>query len=155
MNINAEATVAISFVAFLFVFVKKVYPFILSHLDSRVNDIKSKIDEAERKKQQSSEDLRLAYVHREEIKGILEKQQAESAQKIQRLYDDNERLLQELRLKQEQALNARLKAEFIKQKEDLTKKIADTICDKVRDRLTSEKAKLSSTFTKEELSKLL
>lgn len=155
MNISAEATVAISFVLFLVLSIKKIFPVILGMLDNRICEVKDKIDEAERQKKQAAEDLRKAYIHKDEIGEFIQKKNLENEQKIKNLHEENERLLQELKTKQEQALDARLKAEFAKQKEDLMKKITDLLCGQAKDKIQNGEIPFSPKFTKEELKKLV
>lgn len=155
MNISAEETVAISFIIFLVLFIKKIFPAIQGMLDSRICEVKDKIDEAERQKKQAAEDLRQAYIHKDEIGEFIQQKNIENEQKIKKLYEENERLLQELKIKQEQALDTRLRAEFVKQKEDLIKRITDLLCEQTKNKIQDGEIAFSPKFTKEELKKLV
>lgn len=154
MAISAEVTVVVSFAGFCWLFAKKIYPLVIRGLDGHIDEIKSRIDEAERLKKQASEDLRQAYIRKDESEKFVIRSRHENEEKIRKLYADNEVILQELAKKQEAALNARLNAEFMKQKEGLFEKVADLICKGVKRRVQSGETPIAA-FSKEDLKKLV
>lgn len=154
MAISAEVTVVISFVVFCWLYAKKIYPLVTRGLDGHIDEIRNRIDEAERLKKQALEDLRQAYIRKDESEKFVIRSRHENEEKIRKLYADNEVILQELAKKQEAALNARLNAEFMKQKEGLFERVADLICDEVKDRIRSRGAP-TVAFSKEDLKRLV
>lgn len=155
MNINPEMTVLISFIGFGFLFWKKLYPLVTKGLDDHIDEVKKQIEEAEGMKNQASEALRQAYIHKDEVENFVKENQRATDEKMQRLYDDNERILRELREKQEAALEAQLRSEFVKQREQLLDKIADLVVNKLTEKIESGECKIPTNFAKDDLRKLI
>lgn len=155
MSISLEMTIVASFVGFCWVFAKKVYPLVTKGLDGHIDAVKKQIEEAENLKNQASEALRKAYIHKDEVEVFIKENQRVTDEKIQKLYEDNERILLELRKKQEAALEAQLKSEFVKQREQLLGKIADLVVSKLAEKIESGECKIPTNFTKDDLRRLV
>lgn len=155
MSISLEATVVVSFLGFCWIFVKKIYPLVISELDAHIEAIRAEISEAEKLKNQATEALQEAYTHKNDTAVLIKNSRLAADEKIKGMYEENEQALRELRQKQEAALEAQLKAEFIKQESFLMNKIADLIVDKVVQRIQDGQCKIPTNFSKEDLQKLI
>ena len=154
MSIEPEVSIVVSFLCFAWIFAKKVYPAVVKQLDDHIDAVKEKIHEAERLKDEANAALKNAYVRKDDIEKIIEENRKNSEEKIARLREENEILLQTLRKRYEDSLKNQLEAAFVKQKNELIEKLSDLLIEKL-----TEKIKNSPTndvmISKDELKKLL
>ena len=155
MQISAEFTVAISFIIFSVVFVKWVYPMLISGLDGHIDEIKNKIKEAEKLKEEANIALKDAYAKTNQTEALIAEKQKIASERIQKLYENNERYLNELRVRQEATLKNQLESEFLKHRDLLISKLADLIVEKISLKVKIGEKEIPSHFTKEDLTKLI
>lgn len=155
MQISAEFTVAISFIIFSVVFVKWVYPMLISGLDGHIDEIKNKIKEAEKLKEEANIALKDAYAKKNQTEALIAEKQKIASERIQKLYENNERYLNELRVRQEATLKNQLESEFLKHRDLLISKLADLIVEKISLKVKIGEKEIPSHFTKEDLTKLI
>ena len=149
----AELSVLISFLCFLFLFAKKIYPVITGGLDSYIEKVREQINSAEKLREESEESLKKANEISENAQKELENYKKLSQEKILRLEEENKIYLEELRKKSEASMNVQLQSELSRQKKILTDKLADLICEKLSEKMKNLNENVE--FSKEDLKKLL
>ncbi len=154
MSIEPELSIVVSFLCFAWIFAKKVYPAVVKQLDDHIDSVKAKIHEAERLKDEANSALKNAYVKKRDIETIIQENQKKSEEKIARLREENEILLQTLRKRYEDTLKSQLEADFMKQKNELIKRLSDLLIEKLTEKIKSSPTN-DVTISREELEKLL
>jgi F0F1-type ATP synthase membrane subunit b/b' len=148
----AELSILISFLCFLAIVIKKVWPVLMSGLDSHIENVRNQINSAEKLREESAAALIRADKISSNIQSEIEKYKKKSEERISQLEEENRRYIQALKEKAAQSLEAQMNAELSKQKEMLVDKLADLIAEKL-----SEKSKDLSrdvSFSEEDLRKL-
>lgn len=148
----AELSILGSFLCFLFLVFKKVWPLLLKSLDDHIEKVKNKINSAEKLREESTAALTRANLARANIQNEIESYKRRSEERIFQLERENQLYLRALREKAALSLNAQLSAELSKQKEILVDRLSDLIVEKL-----SEKTKVQSeeiSFSKEDLKRL-
>lgn len=149
----AELSILGSFLCFLALFIKKVWPLLISSLDDHIEKVKNQINSAEKLKEESAVALSRANLNSANIQNEIEKYKKRSEERIAQLEKEN---LQRIRVLREEAalsLNAQLSAELSKQKEILVDKLADLITEKLASKMAGESGEIN--FSKEDLKKLI
>lgn len=149
----AELSILISFLCFLVIFIKKIYPVITGGLDSYIEKVKEQISSAEKLREDSEIALKKANQVSENTQREIEDYKKMSQAKLAQMEEDNRVYLENLRKKSEVLMNSRLQAELAKQKKILTDKLADLICERLSEKMKKQKGKVD--FSKEDLKKLL
>ncbi|MDR1551395.1 MAG: hypothetical protein LBS14_01815 [Holosporaceae bacterium] len=152
---DASLSLVISFAGFVWLFWKKIYPFVIYQLDKYIEGVKSKIRNAEQSKEKASIALRDAQEKRCEVAITMEKDKKESQERLQRLGKENERQLEEIRKKFGISLQKRLDQETEKKKDELLNRLSDQIVAQVSARLSTWEANKFEEFTQEDLQKLV
>ena len=148
----AELSILISFLCFLAIVIKKVWPVLMSGLDSHIENVKNQINSAEKLREESTAALVRADKISSNIQSEIEEYKKKSEERIAQLEEENRRYIQALKEKAAQSLEAQMNAELSRQKEILVDRLADLIAEKL-----SEKSKnLSGTvnLSEEDLEKL-
>jgi len=148
----AELSILISFLCFLVIVIKKVWPVLMSSLDSHIENVKNQINSAEKLREESAAALVRADKISSNIQNEVEEYKKKSEERIAQLEEENRLYIQALRDKATQSLDTQIKAELSKQKEFLVDRLADLIAEKL-----SEKSKDLSgdvSFSEEDLKKL-
>ena len=149
----AELSILVSFLCFVFLFIRKIYPVITDELDSYIEKVREQISSAEKLQKESEAVLKNANELSKSTKKELENYKKLSQEKLLRLEEENKIYLEELRKKSEAAMNVQLQAELSRQKKILTDKLSDLICEKLSEKLKNQNEKIE--FSKEDLKKLL
>ncbi|MDR2157968.1 MAG: hypothetical protein LBO02_01470 [Holosporaceae bacterium] len=155
MHIDPGISIAISFVGFSWIFMRKIYPFVANTIDKHIESVKNKINEAELLRENASLALKEAYVKKNDVVELIEKNRRESNEKIKRLRQENEDYLKTLRERFESSLKNQLEMELAKQKELLLAKLSDQLIKKLKEKIESDNCNVSNNFSKKELQKLL
>lgn len=153
MAIDPNFSVFISFVGFLFIFLKKIYPFVTKKLDEHIKSVKDKIDETENMYKDTAQLLKGAYVKKDEIDVAIENYKLESAERLKRIEKENEMYITLLRERYEISLKKQIESELAKQKSILINKISDIIVEKISD-MPIDRAS-DTKLTKEDIERLL
>lgn len=149
--IIAEFSIAVSFVIFLIIFIRKVWPLIINGLDSYIKQEKDKIDTAAKLKSDAEKDLKLANKHRSETEVEIDKYREESKTRLAQLEESNALYLKEFKKKSEAQLKNQLKSETEKQKGILISQMADLITE----RLSKNIREVESEISVDDLKKLI
>lgn len=149
--IIAEFSIAVSFVIFLIIFIRKVWPLIINGLDSYIKQEKDKIDTAAKLKSDAEKDLKLANKHRSETEVEIDKYREESKARLAQLEESNALYLKEFKKKSEEQLKSQLKSETEKQKGILVSQMADLITE----RLSKSIREVESEISVDDLKKLI
>lgn len=148
----AELSILGSFLCFLVLFIKKVWPLLMNGLDSYIEKVRDQINSAEKLKEESTIALTRAGQISLNIQSEIESCKRKSEERIAQLEEENRLYIQSLREKAAQSLNAQLKAELAKQKEVLVDRLADLIVEKLSEK--SEDLSGDVNFSEEDLRKL-
>ncbi|MDR0677181.1 MAG: hypothetical protein LBF57_00680 [Holosporaceae bacterium] len=154
MSISPELSIIFSFLVFLWIFAKKFYPVIISTLDKYIQEVKDRICEAELLHDEASLVLKESRKKENEIKRVIEEEKKKSEEKIKELEKKNGEHLRILHERFAASLKAQLEAEYIKQKDLLIAKLSDKIIEKISERISSDRYKISTDFNKEDLRKI-
>ena len=127
----AELSILGSFLFFLALLIKKVWPLLKSSLDAHIERVKNQIDSAEKMREDSTNALNRANLVSLNIQNEVEDYKRRSKERIDQLEEENRRYIQNLKEKAEQSLNAQLNAELSKQKEILVDRLADLIAERL------------------------
>lgn len=141
--IIAEFSIAVSFVIFLIIFIRKVWPLIINGLDSYIKQEKDKIDTAAKLKSDAEKDLKLANKHRSETEVEIDKYREESKARLAKLEESNALYLKEFKKKSEAQLKSQLKSETEKQKGILISQMADLITERLSKNVPEVEAEIS------------
>lgn len=141
--IIAEFSIAVSFVIFLIIFIRKVWPLIINGLDSYIKQEKDKIDTAAKLKSDAEKDLKLASKHRSETEVEIDKYREESKARLAQLEESNALYLKEFKKKSEEQLKSQLKSETEKQKGILISQMADLITERLSRNIQEVEAEIS------------
>jgi F0F1-type ATP synthase membrane subunit b/b' len=155
MKIDPEISIVVSFLFFVLIFAKKIYPYIVNQLDDHIESVKKKIHEAERLKNEASQALSDTNKRKKDVEKLLEINRAGFEEKIKKLSEENEKFLKQLRERHEAAFKAQIEAEFASQKSRLMDKLADLMCEKLSEKITNSKSKKSIDINKKDICKLL
>jgi F0F1-type ATP synthase membrane subunit b/b' len=134
---------------------KKAYAFVIAIVDEHIDSVKSKINNAELLEREASLALKEAYVRKNDVRELIEKNRKESEEKIRRLYQENEQYLKTLRERFDASLQAQLEAELSRQKNLLMTKLSDQIIKKLMEQIDSADCSISTNFKKDDLRKLI
>ncbi|MBO4405423.1 MAG: hypothetical protein J5821_01700 [Alphaproteobacteria bacterium] len=148
----AELSVLGSFLCFLAIVIKKVWPVLKNSLDSHIESVKNQINSAEKLREESATALTRANLTSANIQNEIENYKRRSEERISQLEKENRLYLQALREKAALSLNAQLSAELSKHKEILVDRLADLITEKLSDKMKDQSEKIS--FSKEDLKRL-
>jgi len=148
----AELSVLISFLCFLAIIIKKVWPLIINSLDSHIEKVKTEISSAEDLREKSAAALARASQIGSKVQSEVEDYKKKSEERIAQLKEENDRYLQALKEKSEKSLNAQLNAELSKQKEQLLNRLADLMVDKLSEKVRNQIFEIK--FSQEDLKKL-
>ncbi len=148
----AELSILISFLCFLAIIIKKVWPLVISSLDSHIEKVKIEISSAEDLREKSAAALARANQMSSKVQSKVEDCKKKSEEIIAQLKEENEQYLQKLREKSEKSLSAQLNAELSKQKEQLLDKLADLIVDRISEKVQGQVFDVN--FSEEDLKKL-
>ena len=149
----AELSILISFLCFLAIVVKKVWPLLINSLDAYIEKVKKQIDSAEKLREDSANALAQANRISSNIQEKVEEYRKKSERRVSQLEEENRRYLQMLKEKADQSLNTQLKAELSKQKGMLVDRLADLITEKLSERVKESSHEV--VFSKEDLKKLI
>ncbi len=148
----AELSILGSFLCFLFLVFKKVWPLLLKSLDDHIEKVKNKINSAEKLREESTAALTRANLARANIQNEIESYKRGSEERISQLERENQIYLRALREKAALSLNAQLSAELSKQKEILVDRLSDLIIEKLSEKIKDQSEEIS--FSKEDLKRL-
>lgn len=148
----AELSILGSFLVFLVLFIKKVWPVLMSSLDAHIEKVKTQISSAERLREESAVALTRANQMSSNIQSEIEEYKKKSEERISQLEEENRLYIQSLREKATQSLNTQLKAELSRQKEILIDKLADLVVERLSEKVKEQD--LALIFSKEDLKKL-
>ncbi len=149
----AELSILISFLCFLAIIIKKVWPLVINSLDGHIEKVKNQIDSAERLRSESTVSLAKANQVSAGIQNEVENYKKRSEERIAQLEIENQRYIQAMKEKMAVSLNAQLSAELSKQKELLVDRLADLIAEKLSERVKEQVCEVD--FSKEDLKKLI
>ena len=148
----AELSILISFLCFLAIIIKKVWPLIINSLDSHIEKVKTQISSAEEQREKSAAALARASQIGSKVQSEVEDYKKKSEERIAQLKGENEQYLQKLREKSEKSLNAQLNAELSKQKDQLLDRLAALIIDRLSEKVKGQVFDVN--FSQEDLKKL-
>ncbi|MDR0632429.1 MAG: hypothetical protein LBF54_04320 [Holosporaceae bacterium] len=154
MLIDPNISIVVSFLGFVWIFAKKIYPQVTKTLDDHIESVKNKIYEAEILKDEASLSLKKAHGKKNDTAEIIRKNREASREKIRRLRLENEQYLKSLREKLETSMKIQLETELARQKDLLMEKLSEKIIEKLSEQLSSNDCEVSINFTKEDLQKL-
>ncbi len=154
MNI-AELSILGSFICFLILFFKKAYPFVISGIDGYINEVKSKVTEAEKLKEEAEIALKDAEAQKKRIEQELAEYKVKSEQRLALLESENNNYLKLLEERSKNALDKQLKMEFSRQKQQLFERLSDLVIKKITEKIKNEPVKNSVNFSEQDLNKLL
>lgn len=149
----AELSILGSFICFVFLFAKKVWPLFVGSLDSHIEKVKKQIESAEQMKTDSTLRLTRANQNSDNVQDEVEEYQKKSRERISQLEEENQRYVQKLREKAAQSLESQLAVELAKHKELLVDRLADLIVEKLSDKIKDKSDEV--TFSKKDLEKLV
>lgn len=149
----AELSVLGSFLCFLALIIKKVWPLLVSRLDEHIEKVKNQIDSAEKLRENSANALNQANQINLNIQNEVEGYKKRSKERIEQLEEENRRYIQNLKEKAALSLNAQLNAELAKQKDMLVDKLADLIAERLSEKVKDQSCE--AIFSKEDLKKLV
>ncbi len=149
-----ELSILVSFLVFLVLFFKKVYPFLIDGTDNYIENIKNKIEEANKLKKEAEIALYEAKKQRNMVEEEIKKYREQSKKRLAQLEFENEKYLKNLELHNNILLNNQLKAEFEHQKQILFKKLSELIIEKIEKESSKKILKKNFDFSKEDLQKL-
>jgi F0F1-type ATP synthase membrane subunit b/b' len=155
VTITPGVSIVLSFVGFVWIFMKKARKFMIEALDEHINLVKNKINNAELLEKEASLALKEAYVKKNEIIELIEKSRRESEEKIRQLHLENEQYISTLREKFDTSLKNQMEAELAKQKKLLLSQLSDQITKKLTEQINSANCNVSIDFTKDDLQKLI
>ncbi len=148
----AELSILGSFLCFLALVIKKVWPILIKSLDDHIEKIKNQIDSAEKLREDSAVALTRANNISSNIQNEIENYKKRSEERITQLEEENQRYIQALKEKATLSLNAQLSAELSKQKEILVDRLADLIAERLSEKVKDQYSDV--IFSKEDLKKL-
>ena len=148
----AELSILGSFLCFLVLVIKKVWPLLMDGLDAHIEKVKQQIDSAEELREKSTAALTRANQTSSNVQNEVEYYKRRSEKRIAQLKEENQRHLRALQKKAIQSLDAQLKAELSKQKEMLLDKLADLIAERLSEKFEVQDCK--SVFSEKDLKKL-
>jgi F0F1-type ATP synthase membrane subunit b/b' len=154
MTIDPGISILISFIGFVYIFMKKVYPLLTSALDEHIESVKGKIKEAELLKEEALLMLKNANVKKQDIAKIIRENKEASDERIARLRKENEDYLRDLREKFEILLKNQLEAELSKQKDLLIGRLSEQIIAKLSEKAAAAESDIQIDFSNEDLKKL-
>lgn len=149
----AELSVLGSFLCFLALIIKKVWPLLVSRLDEHIEKVKNQIDSAEKLRENSANALNQANQINLNIQNEVEGYKKRSKERIAQLEEENRRYIQNLKEKAALSLSAQLNAELSKQKDMLVDKLADLIAKRLSEKVKDQSCE--AIFSKEDLKKLV
>ncbi len=149
-----ELSILVSFIIFLVLFFKKVYPFLIDRTDNYIENIKDKIEEANRLKKEAEIALDKAKQQRIMLEEEIKKYREQSKKRLNQLEFENEKYLKNLELRNNTLLDNQLKAEFEHQKQILLKKLSKLIIEKIEKESNKKILKRDFEFSKDDLQKL-
>jgi F0F1-type ATP synthase membrane subunit b/b' len=149
----AELSILGSFLIFLALFIKKVWPVLMSSLDAHIEKVKTQISSAERLREESAVALTRANQISSNIQNEVEDYKRRSEERIAQLEEENRQYIQALKEKAVKSLNAQLNAELSKQKELLLGRLADIIVERLSEKVQGQISEVN--FSKEDLKKLI
>ena len=147
----AELSVLASFLIFLGLCIKKVWPLLAKSLDDHIEKVRNQISSAEKLREESTAALARASLVSENIQNEIEDYKKRSEERISQLEKENQLYLRALREKAALSLNAQLSAELSKHKEMLVDRLADLIIKKLSDKIKDRSEEIS--FSEEDLKK--
>ena len=148
----AELSILGSFLCFLFLVFKKVWPLLTKSLDDHIEKVKAQINSAEKLREESAAALARASQTSANIQNEVENYKKRSEERISQLEKENQLYLRALREKATLSLNAQLSAELSKQKEILVGRLSDLIIKKLSEKMNDQSEEIS--FSKEDLKRL-
>lgn len=155
MNIDAGVSIVVSFGCFAWIFVKKVFPPVVSALDEYIDGIKSKLSSVEREKEEALDMFKKSQHKQQEIFKSIDAEQVSSQNRIQQLNEDNDRDLVLLREQYQLALQTKVDAELSKQKNAILDQLSDVIVDKLSEKIRQNNHSSVPTISKNDLKKLM
>lgn len=155
MNIDPNISVVISFIGFSFIFAKKVYPFLTNVLDKHIENVKNKIKEAETLKEAASLSLTRAYTKKDDIDLLIEKNKLLVEARIERLKQEHEQYIRDMRDRYATSLKNQLETELEKQKKQLIEKISNMITEKLLSTINEKNLHLDFEISPDDLQKII
>jgi hypothetical protein len=132
-----------------------MYSPLVKKLDAHIDSVKNKISEAEAFKNEAYVALKRAYIKKDDTEEIIRVNRVKSEEKIRRMQEENEKLLQHLRERHEMSLKMQLDAEFARQKNMLVERLSDLILEKISERVADSEYEILTSIDKDDLRKLL
>ncbi|MDR2681885.1 MAG: hypothetical protein LBB29_02470 [Holosporaceae bacterium] len=149
-----ELTVLISFLGFVWIFWKKIYPLLAKKLDEHIETVKKKIADAEALKDAAYASLQQAHLKKSETEALIEANKLKTEKKIRLMYEENEKLMRSIMERYETSMKAQLEAEIAKQKNQLIEKLSDLLIEKLMEKVNDSNCKLDTNVDKKDLEKL-
>ncbi|MBE6447558.1 MAG: hypothetical protein E7015_03715 [Alphaproteobacteria bacterium] len=134
----AEVSIVISFIGFLVLFAKKVYPLVVGGVDSYIAEVRSKIDEAERLKSEAEKALEEAERQKLKVASEIKMYQKKSRERIKELEQENEKYLKVLEMQSEASFDKFIQSEFARHKKELMGQLSDLVIQKLMERIEAE-----------------
>ncbi|MDR2723957.1 MAG: hypothetical protein LBB25_01975 [Holosporaceae bacterium] len=155
MTIDPGFSLVISFMGFVWFFVKKVYPLVAKMLDEHIGAVSKRISQAEEEKENAALMRQEACEKEKGIAIVIENNKKTSREKLEKLLKENEEYLKVLFKRFEVSLKAQLEAEMVKQKDMLLEKMSDEIIKKITQQIKTAKCDVLMDLKKEDLQKLV
>jgi F0F1-type ATP synthase membrane subunit b/b' len=152
---DLEGAVALSFIGFVCLFIRKIYPHLIEYLDGYIEGVKKQVSDVENYKNSACADLNRARAQLDETKTMLQESRQQNESKMDALRVENERVLRTIRKKYESSGKLRLKAELATQKHLLIERVADVLVKKIKQDIRRGDHHIEMDIKKEDLEKLL
>lgn len=148
----AELSILGSFLCFLVLIIKKIWPLLINSLDNYIEKVRGQISSAEKLKEESTVALARANRISSDIQGEVENYKKKSEERIAQLEEENKRYIQAMKEKAALSLDIQLKTELAKQKEILVDKLADLVVERLSEKVKEQD--WATIFSKEDFKKL-
>lgn len=155
MSLPAEIWVLIAFVCFLCICFNKLRSLIYSQTDSYIEEIKCKISEAERMKDEASKFLKQACEKRNQVHQEIEKCKNDAKINLENMKLEQKRHIELMNNRYRQALDERMNTEIQRQKSVISSKIVDCLINEILKNVDSSKQVVDLTKFRGDLEKLL
>ena len=140
--LSAEFWVAISFVCFVVLFGKKIYALLSREADNYILDIKTKIKEAEKLREEASDLLKSAYERKNNVKNEVERYKRDSEMYINSLKLEDKKYLDQLEKNMLKTFEADIKSSLSKKSEQMINSLTNKFSEGLLNKIASEQPKI-------------
>lgn len=137
-----EIWVLLAFVCFVACFGRKLYKAVVDYIDLYIRNVKEKVDDAERLKNEATELLKQAYQKRDTVGQVIDELHIASKHKLEQLDKANTTYIDNLTVNFQKSFARKVEAAIAQKVEEVKNQVMEQVIFELEKRIIEEKPKI-------------